>query len=305
MKARQTISPERGWSWQKLVEVVKPLVPPILRAAVRGIPTMLPAQLGLMPDFLIIGAQKCGTTSLYNYLIEHPWVAPSVTKEVHFFDHAFARGLAWYRRQFPSFPEKCYARIVLRQGFVTGEASPYYIFHPHAPRRVWVTLPDVKLIVLLRNPVDRAFSHYQHSVRSGKESLSFEEAIEKEGERLNGELEKMLADEHYRSMPHQAYSYLSRGVYIDQLKTWLSLFPAEQILILNSEELYASPAAVYRQTLEFLGLPAYELQEYRKYDHGGYRVKMDSATRQRLVAYFRPYNQRLYEFLGKRFDWDQ
>ncbi len=279
--------------------------PALMSAAIRKLLAALPAQLRLLPDFLIIGAQKCGTTSLYNYLIEHPWVAPSVTKEVHFFDHAFARGLAWYRRQFPSLLEKRYARIVLRRGLITGEASPYYIFHPHAPQRVWAALPDAKLIVLLRNPVDRAFSHYQHSVRSGKETLPFEEAIEKEGERLQGELERMLADERYRSMAHQAYSYLSRGIYIDQLRAWLRLFPAEQVLILNSEEFYANPAAIYRQTLEFLGLPAYELHEYKRYDHGGYHAKMDGAIRRRLVDDFRPHNQRLYDFLGRRFDWDR
>jgi hypothetical protein len=114
----------------------------------------------------------------------------------------------------------------------------------------------------------------------------------------------MLANEHYRSMPHQAYSYLLRGIYVDQLKTWLGIFPAAQMLILSSEDFYASPAATYRQTLEFLGLPTYELREYRKYDHGGYRAKMDSATRRWLVEYFRPHNRRLYDFLDRRFDWD-
>jgi hypothetical protein len=281
-----------------------PRIPSAVQAAVRKISATLPASLRLLPDFIIIGAQKCGTTSLYNYLIEHPWVAPSAVKEVHFFDLAFARGVTWYRRQFPSLLKKCYARTVLRQDLVTGEASPYYIFHPHAPRRIRMTLPNVKLIVLLRNPVDRAFSHYQHSVRSGNEPLSFEEALEKECERLDGELEKMLANEHYRSMPHQAYSYLLRGIYVDQLKTWLGIFPAAQMLILSSEDFYASPAATYRQTLEFLGLPTYELREYRKYDHGGYRAKMDSATRRWLVEYFRPHNRRLYDFLDRRFDWD-
>src|SRR5439155_957892 len=127
---------------------------------------------------------------------------------------------------------------------LTGEASPYYLFHPRVPKRVRELLPSVKLIVLLRNPCDRAYSHYHHEVRLGVEALPFEAAIEREGERLRGEPEKLLASDTYYSFNHQHYSYLARGVYIDQLLAWRGdLFPKEQLLILRSEDPYANPAA--------------------------------------------------------------
>ncbi len=110
--------------------------------------------LRLMPDFIIIGAMRGGTTSLYSYLTEHPSIGSAYMKEIHFFDVFFNKGLYWYRSQFPSSVQKYYAEHVQKRSFITGEASPYYLFHPHAPKRIAKTLPQVKLIVLLRNPVN-------------------------------------------------------------------------------------------------------------------------------------------------------
>ena len=147
--------------------------------------------LRMMPDFIIIGTQKGGTTSLYRYLIEHPCVAPIYIKEPHFFDIYFYKGLQWYRAHFPTAVEKYYARHIQKHDLITGEASPYYLFHPQAARRVAKTLPKARLIVLLRNPIDRAYSQYQHQTRQdGVEPLTFEEALECEEKRLAGEEEK-------------------------------------------------------------------------------------------------------------------
>ena len=158
-----------------------PLLEKLLRA------TTYP--LRLLPDFLIIGTQRGGTTSLYNYLVEHPGIGAASIKEVHFFDTPhFKQGLAWYRGHFPSAFQRYYVERSLKHGFVTGEASPYYLFHPHAPKRVAGLMPQMKLIVMLRNPVDRAYSHYHHEVAGGHEKLAtFEEAIACEDERLAGE----------------------------------------------------------------------------------------------------------------------
>ena len=169
----------------------------------------------LIPHFLIIGAQKCGTTSLYNYLIQHPQVCAASQKNF-IFDIYFQKGLNWYYNQFPL--------IKLNKLIITGEASPYYLFHPHAPKRIAKTLPNVKLIVLLRNPVDRAYSHYYHQVKMKTESLSFRQAIEEENKRLQPELIKMLENENYHSLPYQYYSYLARGRYIEQLQNWMNFF---------------------------------------------------------------------------------
>src|SRR5215467_6288621 len=175
------------------------------------------SSLRLLPDFLIIGGQRCGTTSLYYYLTDQPCVYPAATKEVHFFDDHFASGIDWYRAQFPTSAYKNYVERVRHQHFLTGEASPYYLFHPHAPRRISAALLYVKLIVLLRNPVDRAFSHYWLEVKGRYESLSFEEAIRCEQERIAGECEKMVNDENYHSFKYRRFSYLTRGIYIDQI----------------------------------------------------------------------------------------
>jgi len=139
----------------------------------------------MMPDFLIIGAQRCGTTSLFNYLSQHPDIYPSFPKEVHYFSNYYKKGTAWYRSHFPLTWQKKYRELVQGRKFMTGEATPYYFSHPHAPRRIFNALPKVRLFLLLRNPVDRAFSHYQYEVKMGIESLSFEEAIDKEEDRLS------------------------------------------------------------------------------------------------------------------------
>jgi hypothetical protein len=258
----------------------------------------------LMPDFIIIGGQRCGTTSLYNYLTKHPCVVPAHMKEIHFFDINFCKGVAWYRAEFPSILHEHYAKQMGKRDLVTGEASPYYIFHPLAAERVSETIPQVKLIALLRNPVDRAYSHYYLEVRRGRETLSFEDAIDKGAERLAGEKEKLIEDENYYSLNHRHYSYLARGIYVDQLKPWMSYFPREQILILRSEDLYDDPPATLERVTEFLDLPIWEPKRYEKYHRARY-PKMSVATRERLVDYYEPHNQRLLEYLGMDFGWNR
>lgn len=254
------------------------------------------------PDFLIIGAQKCGTTSLYQYLARHPSVAPASRKEIQYFSEQYGRGPAWYRGHFPSLAIRDPARLLGRRRLVTGEATPYYLFHPHAPRRVHQTLPAVKLIAMLRDPVDRAYSHHRYHSKLGDESLSFEEAIEAEPERLAGELEKLLRDERYASDAYRNYSYLARGLYLDQLERWFSLFPREQMLILSSEAFFGDPASSYRKVLEFLELPRHELPGYEAVNVGSYG-SMRPETRERLQEYFREPNRRLYAYLDRDFGW--
>lgn len=245
------------------------------------------------PDFLIIGVQKGGTTSLYNYLIQHPQILPASQKEVHYFDLNYDKGPEWYLQQFP--PRH------LDQ--LAGEASPYYIFHPHVPQRVYQFSPQIKLILLLRNPIDRAISHYYYYIKIRYETLPLEEAIAAEPQRLQGELEKLLADETYYSYNHQHHSYLTRGHYADQLQTWLQYFPQEQLLILKSEDLYHNPAGTFNRVLTFLNLPPHPLKTYAKHNAGDY-PPINPTTYQHLKDYFRPHNGRLTDLLGREFNWD-
>jgi hypothetical protein len=207
-----------------------------------------------------------------------------------------------------------YVTNVLKQNFLTGEGTPYYILYPHAPKRIFEIVPRVKLIALLRNPVERAYSQYWIEVKAGFETLSFEEAIRTEDERIAAELEKMQRDEHYYSHSFRHFSYLTRGRYAEQLQNWLRYYPREQMLILKSEDLYSNPEGTLKRTLEFLGVTQVELQEeyknYRRPSKKGYRnkvvpPKMDAKIREYLVEYFRPYNARLYDLLGIDFAWDR
>ncbi len=248
------------------------------------------------PDFLIIGTQRGGTTSLYEYLCRHPAVSPATEKEVHYFDFQVERGPAWYRAHFP-------LRFPARR--VTGEASPFYLFHPRVPRLVHAQLPQVRLIVLLRDPVERAHSHFRLQKRAGIERLAkFEEALEAEPSRLEGEREKTSAAPNYYSYNFQHYSYLARGVYQPQLAAWMEHFPREQFLVLPSETFYAQPQATYTRVCDFLGLPsgpARDIDPPRLNHQPGEAMK--DETRRWLRRYFAPHNADLARFLGQDFAW--
>ncbi len=262
------------------------------------------ARIRLLPNFVIIGAQRCGTTSLYHYLCTHPAIASAVKKEVHFFDHFFENGINWYRCHFPTRLYKYCRRQLCRQELLTGEASPYYIFHPLSPHRISQLLPGVKLIALLRNPIDRAYSHYWHEVRRGNETLSFEEAIEREPERLRGERQRIILHAgEYHSAAFWQFSYLTRGIYADQLKVWQPLFSKEQLLILCSRDFYAEPTTTLNKIMAFLNLPSWNWTDDTIYQHGHY-PEMATSTRKQLSDYFRLHNERLYELLGRDFYWE-
>jgi hypothetical protein len=256
------------------------------------------------PDFFIIGTQKGGTTSLYKYLAQHPQIIPANKKEIQFFTDNYHKGCSWYKRHFPPVTAKHRGRLLGRHQCLTGEATPYYIFHPHAPKRIQVSYPHAKIIMMLRDPVARAYSHYQYHVKLGEETLTFEEAIKAERIRLRGELVRMYEDKNYISYNYKLYSYLARGIYIDQVERWFSLFPKHQILIIKSEDFFCTPKTCFENVLEFLGLPKHELSSYKKFNAGGDGASMAPGTRERLREYFKPYNERLYSYLNVNFEWD-
>ncbi|WP_337104126.1 sulfotransferase family protein [Paenibacillus sp. YIM B09110] len=238
----------------------------------------------VLPYFLIVGTQKGGTTSLYKYLLQHPNVHPAVTKEIHYFDELLHFGLDWYLTHFPE---------SLPHGDITGEATPYYLFHPHVATRIKAALPAVKIIVLLRNPIERAFSHYQMMVRRGLEKLSFSEALHAEQDRIATEYARMERDNTYFSPTCTQYSYLKRGLYSEQLERWFQQFPREQILVIRSEQLLQDTAASYKQVLQFLQLPDCDLEQYAMHHEGGYKDEIDSDTRSWLEQYFEKDQRRL------------
>lgn len=249
-------------------------------------------KVGRRPDFLIIGTQKGGTTSLYSYLAAHPKVSPAITKEVHYFDFHYHCGDLWYCAHFvpAAWPSALRHR--------TGEASPGYLYNPYAAARVAAFAPEVKLIVMLRNPVERAYSHYQMSLRRGREHHPFDAALELEAERLSVERERLGVERAFaEGRSHRNHSYLARGHYAEQLEGWFEHFPRDQFLILGSEHFFANPAQVHAATMRFLELPLQPLQRYRNLNGLG-RSGLEPALRERLETYFAPHNARLERLLG-------
>jgi hypothetical protein len=265
----------------------------------------------ILPSFLIIGAQRAGTTSLYHYLSAHPEVDRSTSgidaawnKELHFFDDRFDRGPTWYRAAFPLASTRKLAELRGHR-LISGEATPYYLLHPLVPERVAQTLPDVRLIALLREPVERAYSHYQLMRREGWEPLSFAEAVAAEEKRLAGVVERLLADPSYRSRRHRIFSYVTRGLYADQLERWFAHFPREQLLVLRTEDLLGQPAETYAQVLEFLGLRPHSLDAFVRHNRAETPTSapIEPELRARLHERFAEPNARLAALLGRDFGW--
>jgi Sulfotransferase domain len=245
-----------------------------------------------LPDASIIGAQKCGTSSLHNYLTQHPGVIAPLRKEVHYFDVHFPRGERWYRAHFGRVGEPG----------LNIDSSPYYLFHPLGAARMHLLLPKAKLIVLLRDPVRRAYSQYWHERGKGREPLSFEDALAAEPGRV-AEAHRRLADcEITASREHQTYSYVSRGRYAEQLEHWLALYPREQLLVLRFEDLVKDPLDVLNRTLGWLGLPAMGKAKLEPRNTRNY-PPMKPETAERLRAYFEPENRRLEALLGQSMGW--
>ena len=261
---------------------------------------------GALPDFVVIGGKKCGTTFLYHLLGQHPLVEPAAAKELHFFDEFFDEGTEWYRQSFPAPRWKDGRRTI------TGEASPYIAVR-RAPERVAQVVPHARLIALLRNPVDRAYSDYQQVVSKGRETRTFEEAIGLDGKMGAREALPPLGEEE-KSPPFEALGgldedseYLARSLYADQLLRWSEYFSREQMLVLKSEDFFELPQETLKLVFSFLGLPEWEPNASeiipRKRNKGGYEEEMDPATRRRLEEYFEPHNKRLYDYLGVDFGW--
>ncbi len=251
---------------------------------------------GGTPSYLIVGAQKAGTTFLYQEMTRHPQISAALTKEIHFFDDHYQRGLHWYQGFFPGAGSR-----------VMGEATPSYLFHPHAIGRIAHDLPDAKLIVLLRDPVRRAFSQYLHETRLGFERApTFEEALALEPQRLNGELERMLTDDRYVSYNHRHYSYRARGLYLDQVRRCHELAGRDRVLVLRSEDLFRDSIEVLGRVFDFLDLTSWAPDELGVNDMAaGDSGQLKSATQIELRDFYRPHNEQLFDYLGWPRGWEQ
>ena len=253
-----------------------------------------------LPDFIIIGTARSGTTSLYYDICQHPCVLPAAYDELGYFDSNYHLGQNWYRSLFPTLFSKWLVKQK-KQFAITGEDTPFYIWDPIVAKRILKILPKIKLIVLLRNPVDRAYSNYHLGVRSGTENLSFEDAIKLEIKRL-----EEINEESKSSIEKYAIrrSYLAKGFYADQLKIWLEIFNLNQLLIISTEDLKSNPQKVINKIYNFLEIPDNHKLIPEKQKKAVY-PEMKKETREFLIDFYKKNNTELFSLIGQKFDWDK
>jgi hypothetical protein len=250
--------------------------------------------LRVLPDLIVIGVVRSGTTSLYHYLSQHPSIIKSAHDELGYFDSNYKLGLNWYKSFFPSIFEK--KKIERKNGkFLTYDVTPFYIYNQKSSQRIHQILPNSKLIVILRNPIDRSYSNYF----LGNQEKKFEEIIANEKKILN-KIDKNNVDEYYNFV-HT--SMLARGFYAEQLENWYKIFPKDQILIIKSEEFATETNKIMNNIFDFLELPHYDIPDNSKKNKIHYKI-MKKETRADLVEFFRPYNEKLYSLVGRNFDWE-
>lgn len=247
----------------------------------------------VLPTFVILGAQRAGTSSLYRWLCQHPAVHQATRKELHYFDFNFDRGETWYRSHFPLAATMSTMRV--RYGAAaTGEASPFYLADPQVPQRLDRLLPDARLIVLLRDPVERAISHYFHEVDEGREQLPIEQAMHADRRRIAS------------CSAGASYGYIGRGRYADQLRQWQAVVPVDRMLVLRSEDMFAAAAVTVNTALRFVGVDPLQArtrpyQALNAVDRSS--GKVPPAVVDLLREEFGPSNADLERLIGRQFGW--
>ena len=248
----------------------------------------------------IVGAQKSGSSSLNYYLHQHPQVKQTFGKELHYFTGSiienldtYAKGGIWYQAHFPF-------KSSLKQSDICVDATPLYLFNPLSAKRIYQSNPDFKIIALLRDPVDRAISHYFHSKKMGQETLSIEAALLKEDERLNN----AITNKNYTDPAFRTHSYQARGLYWQQIQNFLQYFDKEQMMFINSDDFFNETAQTMKQVFTFLGIDKnYNIQDLSPKNIGKKKTTVSNEVYQQLSEYYRIPNQELYKGIKQTFDW--
>lgn len=265
-----------------------------LRGVVQGW-GLLTARWRPVPDFIVVGAQRSGTTSLFRLLAAHPLVRrPTQVKGVGYFDLKYDRGMRWYQSHFP-----------LRRrgsGLLAFESSGYYLFHPLAARRIAESLPDVKVVVVVRDPVERAYSAHGHERRRGFEDLDFEEALASEEERLAGAAEQLTRDPHSENYEHRHHGYLARSRYHEQIERYIAALGRERVFIVDAGRMFADPGSELEPLEEWLGLPESTMPPLERWNAGA-SASLDPRLQGRLRGYFEPFDRQLAELMGRTPSW--
>ena len=261
---------------------------------------VLTARWRLRPSFVIVGAQRAGTTTLYRVLSDHPAVArPTVSKGIGYFDLNYHRGSRWYTGHFPL---AWLARRKHGPAAATFESSGYYLFHPLVPERIARDLPGLRVVVMVREPVERAYSAHRHELARGFEDQEFEQAVALEEERLAGEVERIIADPTYESFHHRHHAYLARSRYSEQVDRFIDALGHDQVYVVDADVFFADPDTEFDRLRTWLGLPEWKPQNVEQWNARP-RTPMDPALRERLERHFEPYDARLAEQMGRTPSW--
>lgn len=256
-----------------------------------------------LPSFILVGAQRAGTTSLFRALMSHPLInAANYHKGVNYFDVNYSRDFRWYRGHFPTSATLRSRGRGCSGDPITFEASGYYMFHPLAAERIARHLPDVRIVAMLRDPVERAYSAWKHELARGYETETFERALDLEDERFSGQVERMVDDHSYQSFSHRHHAYVRRGQYAEQLRRLHEFFPQNQVHVIESESFFTSPETTYGGLLDFLNLPPILPDRFDRWN-GRPSSAMAAETRARLQEHFRSHDRDLAVLLGREPAW--
>jgi len=255
----------------------------------------------VLPEFIVIGAAKSGTTSLYHYLSQHPCITKSAYDELGYFDDNFNMGLNWYRSLFPTKFTQQKIETKYKKS-LTYDVTPGYFQNPSCIKRIYETLPDVKLILVLRNPVDRTYSHYQASTQRGiKTKIPFQDLLDKDLQTY----EQVRNDDNEYINSISTMTYIGPSIYAKLIKEWLKYFSLDQLLIFSAEELKENHREVFSRIHDFLNINDEEIDTVTKHNTGGDYTPLDSDLRQKLINFFKPHNEELFNIINQKFDWDK
>lgn len=270
-----------------------------LRSARRIVPNawrQATSRLRPLPGTVIVGVAKSGTSQLFSYILRHPRCFGSVEKEVNYFSYHSQRSLGWYRSRFPR------ARTVEAVDGICMEASPSYLTTPHALPRMYRVLPKAKLLVILRDPVARAFSQYQHHKQRRQESRPFDEIVR---ESIANSPPVARRDRPLPPLPESVAYYIWQGYYASLLAKLFGVYPRKQVLVLDAGHMFDDTNAVCQQVFDFLGLESFDVKPDRIYNRGFYRETIDPATAELLREHYRPHDEWLAELTGQKFGWTE
>ena len=257
----------------------------------------------VLPDLLIVGGQRCGTTSMYQALVQQPTVFRPVWRQgVHYFDVDYAHGLSWYRAHFPLRAQLRRAERRYGTRALAFESSPYYLFHPLAAARIAQDLPGVRLLVLVRDPVERAYSAHAHEYARGFETLDFTDALAAEAARLEGEDERLQSEPGYESAAHRHQAYRARGEYAAQLERVAGLVGRDRVKVVDSHRFFTDPEPVYSEVLDWLGVSSRAHVHFERHNARP-RPDLPAHLREELETHFEPHDRALEAWLGHRPSW--